>query len=469
MLCQFSVQNFKSFREEAVLDLQAADIGEFSSSLFPTPNQDKFRPLLPVAALYGPNGGGKSVLLEALAALASLVQGPIVSTTTGELHPYGPLRKDCEPFLLDSTSKERPTSFQLYFRTDTSEFRYRLSLLDGRILQESLYQVRLDAKRITPAMVFDRDPTRQTPIQLGKALKQARVVLPNSFKSTLPLLSYVSFSYSIPEINEAADWFKKLYYLDYSNDGTQIPVALLREPERKEAFLQLLHRFDVPIQDYIESEAWDGEGRIYRRIHTVHEAGGKRYGMPLSCESQGTIKLFRLLPMAILALETGGVAIVDDLDTKLHPRLLRALIRLFTNPDTNPNHAQLLFAAQDVSAMCSALLRRDQIWFAAQDGEQVSHIWSLYDLQDARGEKVQPNVSYAQQYLEGRYGAVPYLRRGWTREGEWKGGKPHGNAHGNGGRKFWPNIPLFQQQTAENAGATAADTGKSAWNGGNCC
>ena len=91
VLCQFSVQNFKSFREETVLDLQAIDIVEFSSSLLPSPNQDKFRPLLPVTALYGPNGGGKSVLLEALVSLASKVLRPIVSVQAEKVHPYYPL------------------------------------------------------------------------------------------------------------------------------------------------------------------------------------------------------------------------------------------------------------------------------------------------------------------------------------------------------------------------------------------
>ncbi len=407
LICLFSVQNFKSFREEATLDLQAADIKEHSVRLLPSPNRDKFRTLLPVAALYGPNGGGKSVLLEALAALVSEVLGPIVLASAEKMHPYMSLEQECEPFLLDGTSKERPTAFQLHFRTDQSEYRYHLSLLDGRVQQESLYRVQLDAKRITPVMLFDRDLSREIPIRLGTAMKRSCVVLPRDFKSTLPLLTYASLSYSIPEIDEAADWFKRLYILDCSDDDMAFPSALFRAPGRKAAFLRLLHGFDVPIQEYRESEDWDGEGRLYRRIYTIHEAGGKLYEMPLSCESQGTIKLFHLLPMAILALETGGVAIVDELDTKLHPRLLMAFIRLFTNPDTNPNHAQLVFSSQDVSTMSSGLLRRDEIWFTARDDEQASHLWSLYDLQDVHSERVQSNVSYAQQYLEGRYGAVP--------------------------------------------------------------
>ena len=115
--------------------------------------------------------------------------------------------------------------------------------------------------------------------------------------------------------------------------------------------------------------------------------------------------------MAILALESGGVAIIDELDSKLHPLLLRAVIRLFTDPETNPNHAQLIFVSQDVSTMRSEFLRRDEIWFAARDDESVSHLWSLYDLQDVRGERVKTNVAYDKQYLEGRYGADPYLQQ----------------------------------------------------------
>ena len=410
VLCQFSVQNFKSFREETVLDLQAIDIVEFSSSLLPSPNQDKFRPLLPVAALYGPNGGGKSVLLEALVSLASKVLRPIVSVQAEKVHPYYPLGQDCEPFLLDDKSRREPTAFQLYFRTDTSECRYQLSLLDGLIQKESLYRVKLGAKRIAPVKVFDRDIDRENPIELGTAMRQSHVVLPREFNPSLPLLSFVSMSYEVPEINEAVDWFKRFYILDGSNGGTAFPSDLFHEPERKEAFLQLLHCFGVPIQDYVEYEDWDGAGRSCRKIHTIHEVDGKPYEMPLSWESQGTIKLFHLLPMAILALESGGVAIIDELDTRLHPLLLRDFIRLFTDPDTNPNHAQLLFTSLGVSTMCSAYLRQDEIWFADRDDESVSHLRSLYDIQDVRGEHVKTNVAYDRQYLERRYGACPNLQ-----------------------------------------------------------
>lgn len=52
----------------------------------------------------------------------------------------------------------------------------------------------------------------------------------------------------------------------------------------------------------------------------AHAVKGKTYMLPLYSESQGTLKLFSLLPLAIVALETGGVAVVDELDAKLHPQ-----------------------------------------------------------------------------------------------------------------------------------------------------
>ena len=75
MLCQFSFQNFKSYKEETTFDLQATAISEFEESLI---KREKCSNLLPVSVIYGPNGGGKSNLLQALACLITTVVKPIL-------------------------------------------------------------------------------------------------------------------------------------------------------------------------------------------------------------------------------------------------------------------------------------------------------------------------------------------------------------------------------------------------------
>lgn len=410
MLCQFTFENFKSYRDQTVFDMQAAGIKEFSSSLLPSQNPEKFPSLLPVAAIYGPNGGGKSILLEAFVYLISAVISPIKEVRPKEFHKFLALMHSYEPFLLDDASQEKPTCFQLYFRTAEAEFRYELSLLSDQIVYESLYRTRLDCARISPVLVFERDGDD---ISLGTALTEGKVQLPSDFNDTLPLLSFLYYSFHIPYISDAVSWFKNCYTVNYSMGKRESIVAPFHEdePALKAAFLSLLNKIGVPVSDYTIERIEDGEGKVHSKIRTIHTVGEHIYSLPLSAESQGTIKLFSFLPVAIRSLQTGGVVLVDELDAKLHPQLLRSVIRLYTNPATNPNHAQLVFVSQDVSTMRSEFLRRDEIWFAARDDESVSHLWSLYDLKDARGEHVKPVVAYDKQYLEGRYGADPYLKQ----------------------------------------------------------
>ena len=113
----------------------------------------------------------------------------------------------------------------------------------------------------------------------------------------------------------------------------------------------------------------------------------------------------------LAALEGGGLVVVDELDAKLHPKLLRYLILLFKDPEINKAGAQLVFSSQDVSTMRNDVFRRDEIWFAARDEGEASHLWSLSDLHEPNGNPVNKNAAYDKQYLAGRYGADPYLAR----------------------------------------------------------
>ena len=298
MLCQFSFENFKSYRDEVVLDMQATNIEEFSYSLLRSPNPDKFSNILPIAAIYGPNGGGKSVLLEAFVYLVSKVMLPIKSAKAGE-KPNGFFFaiKNATPFLMDDASKEEPMRFRIYFRTKLAEFRYELSVCEEKIVYEALYRTKLETKRISPVMIFERDRV----IQLGTAMKQANVILPKDFNASLPMLSFAYYSYNIPEINEAVGWFKKCCMMNYSNGRMESMIALFDEQEHRESFLSLLDRFGVPIKDYQEGEIKDVNGEIHRQIYTTHEVNEKTYTLPLESESQGTVKLFSLLPLAIVA------------------------------------------------------------------------------------------------------------------------------------------------------------------------
>jgi len=115
------------------------------------------------------------------------------------------------------------------------------------------------------------------------------------------------------------------------------------------------------------------------------------------------------LPILLVALQDGRLVIIDELDAKLHPKLLRYIIRLFKNPEINSRGAQLVFSSHDLTTMKNTVFRRDEIWFSALDKNHESKIYSLYDIRDENDRHVNSAAAYDKQYMEGRYGADPYL------------------------------------------------------------
>ena len=77
----------------------------------------------------------------------------------------------------------------------------------------------------------------------------------------------------------------------------------------------------------------------------------------------------------------------------------------------NKNKAQLIFTSHDLSTMNSDVFRRDEIWFVAKGKAQNSKLYSLVEFKTGNGEIVRADAKYDKQYLEGKYGADPYLQR----------------------------------------------------------
>ena len=87
------------------------------------------------------------------------------------------------------------------------------------------------------------------------------------------------------------------------------------------------------------------------------------------------------------------------------------MIELFTDMDKNKRGAQLIFTSHDLSTMSNEVFRRDEIWFVAKGREQNSKLYSLVEFKTDSGESVRKDAKYDKQYLEGKYGADPYLKK----------------------------------------------------------
>ena len=215
-------------------------------------------------------------------------------------------------------------------------------------------------------------------------------------------LSFLAINYDIPVISEVIRWFESCIIRSYANPMVEHQIMLTENTPYKEQFIHTLNDMDIDIMDYRYDENT-------HQLFMKRNLGCHEYELPFSEESDGTRKLIAALPVILLALREGRIMIIDELDAKLHPKLLRYVISLFKNKEINKFGAQLLFTSHDMYTLKNTVFRRDEIWFAAENSDHESEIYSLHEIRGEDSARIKNTAAYDKQYLEGRYGADPYL------------------------------------------------------------
>jgi AAA15 family ATPase/GTPase len=203
-------------------------------------------------------------------------------------------------------------------------------------------------------------------------------------------------------------WFSKSLGLVASHSDK---VLLDRTAERlfegklTQQILDLSQRADLGITDLraVKSDT-DNIELFTERTHYGRDGQPDgRTQFRLSDESQGTQRFLGLTSQFLGAIERGGVLLVDEFDARLHPILSRAIVELFQS-SANRHNAQLIFATHDTNLLDRRLLRRDQIWFTEKDPQGATDLYSLAGFQATSSD------SFESDYIQGRYGAIPFIR-----------------------------------------------------------
>ena len=399
MLCQFTVKNYKSIRDEITFDMQAATISEHDNKIIKDIDGESF---LPISAIYGPNGGGKSNVLEALHTLDSKVLRPLCATCDKAYCDYKARKIPVEPFAFSEQAKDEPTEFELFFRTEKAEYRYILHVKKDEVVYESLDRVKMDTGRRSALFRRDTESTELKGI-FGK------LKISEDLSATLPLISYLGITYKKNEVvKDVLNWFEDaIDFLNYGNPYQELRTAIAKSEDIKHLVLNMIKEMDLDIEDFrIEEKDND-----HIEIFTKHIVDGYSAEITLSEESSGTRKLFGLLPFIAKSLIYGTTLVIDELDAKIHPVLLQYVIKLFTDMSINKKGGQLIFTSHDLSTMNNEVFRRDEIWFVAKGRGQNSGLYSLVEFKNDKGESVRKDAKYDKQYLEGKYGADPYLKK----------------------------------------------------------
>ena len=401
MILSFSFKNFRSSKNECEIDFRKMSLKQHVESVI---NNE----VLPVAVIYGPNGGGKSTVILALNYLANAVALPIRQFKGfGRFFPL-----NYKPFLLDEKSRLNPTEFCVIFTLDnvsSIEYKFYIKYFENRILEETLYEKKEKGKA---ALVFSR---KNNDVEIGP--KFSKFVLQNkNINPNIPYLSLCSIFFSDSEISKIGDWFTRISVIDFGNPTMDIVLpelfaSLSQDEKYNNTMNELLKGFNLLSGFKIDEIQNSQTGNKQKIIKTFHEINGLTFDLNYNDESMGTKKILQILPSLTTVLKGGGLLVVDELDAKLHPKLLEFIISLFTNPEVNTMGSQLIFTSHDMYTLNNNVFRRDEIWFACKDKEESTILYSLGDIKGEDNRTARSDLSFSNQYLSGRYGADPYYNK----------------------------------------------------------
>lgn len=397
MLEQFTVKNYKSIKDEITLDLTATAISEHKDSIFNVDNEN----YLPLAAIYGPNGGGKSNVLEAIGKVW-LIVNQYSKKGAFNNDVLKSINIDIEPYAFLKNNKEEPTEFELLFNTNECEYKYILHILNNEIVYEYLGYKRFKGRKIFTLIDRDKDKYK-----LDSDFKDLKV--PEGLSNSVSLLSLLGGIYfNNPKVKDVINWFnRKLIVLDSDKILIEDSISTTDFSVFNKILLKMFEEMDINIDD-IKAEKTENGKYKYKTKHVID---GNENWLDLKDESSGTIKLFGILPMIAYGLSEGATLVIDELDSKLHPLLIGYIIDLFKDKKINKNGGQLIFTSHDLTTMDSKYFRRDEIWFVAKGKRQDSILYSLVEFKDENGKAIRKDASFSKQYIEGKYGADPYLKR----------------------------------------------------------
>ena len=393
MILEFCATNYLSIKDELKLSFVATPLKEASTE----PNDlfalaDTGISLVRSDVIYGANASGKSNVLKAFAFYKRFITDSFKDSQAGEAI-------DVENFRLNATTVDEPTSLEATFTDGEYIYRYGFEVDAEAVQMEWLYR-RVCKKRAKEVELFYRegDTTTVHPkSQLFQELVNKKMVRNNA------LLLSTAAQFNETTAVSILRWLSDTQVLFCSEDDMlwQNAIKHLDDEALRERITAFARYADLGIENITKID-----NRIVSRHRQYDDEGREVNNVAFSFnrnESEGTVKYFSLAYPIIDALDNGKRVVIDELDSRLHPLLVKRIVALFNDTRTNPKGAQLLFTAHDTYLLSAGLFRRDQVWFTQKDNFGATELYSLAEY------KVRSTSPFERDYLLGKYGATPLI------------------------------------------------------------
>ena len=411
MILEIAIRNFRSIRGEQVLSFCTTDArGGNLGNVATLPGASCF--VAKSIALYGANGSGKTNALRAIWTLNKLV-GSSYKLGEGDDIPWYDPCIFCND--ADSAGCRLEIEFTVPIDAVEARFLYKIEFDSHEIIYEALSSFAKGRE----AVLFVRNKGEDKDgISFGASMRggERKTAF---FKNQAYL--------SVAGRNPAAPAFIRSIYRYFKHNMTQIRLMQSAHVMYNPRFVesqQLIRFVDLGITNMTVRKTDVDESsipfpsdmpavlrekfldRISNRYYFRHVAANGASGeIELAEESDGTQRLFQLLPNIVETLVRGGIYIIDEIESGMHPFMAEAIVKLFNDASINHGQAQLIFSTHNSNLLSPNLMRRDQIWFA----EKVDGCSRFYSLDDFDKKMVTPSSPFAKWYLQGRFGAVPAI------------------------------------------------------------
>jgi len=417
MIVEFTVENFRSFKEKHTFSLLATKNKELSeSNTFAIDNKLS---LLKTAVIYGANASGKSNFFLALEFFLNF------AVYSGPRKQLGDII-EVDPFYFSMQTEQEPSSFEFVFFIRNSEgknirYRYGFSVTREEVITEYLFAV----SNVREIILFTRE--KQNIITTDHFREGSRIK--TTIRSNSSFLSVCAQSNGEIAANIIRYLNSMLVTSGLQNIASDTKIRLQDfNDNTKKKLLDFLHYADIQVkeidvfrktvdsnelsQDFLDylkrtpgAKPPEKETYFYGHDYFDNKENIGTVYMPEHLESNGTQKLFAYTIPVISALENGTPLFIDEFDTQLHPLILENIIKLFNSPDKNKKNAQLVISCHAVHILTNKNFRRDQIWFCEKDQYGATDLYSLVEYD----EPVRNDAAFGKNYLHGRYGAIPYI------------------------------------------------------------
>ena len=426
MIIDFSVANFRSFRDQTQFSLKADASKSKMDNTFNAHSTGNSLQLLKTAVIYGANASGKSNFIRSFLAFTLLIKNSHKFTIDHtQIFPY-------EPYELDINTQNAPVQFKIGFILNQVKYEYEIAYGKNRVTFEKLnFSPKGQVSNLYTRVISEKED--YDTIELGKNLIDKKVNK-KIFKNQLYLSK---FGIETPH-DELTPVFKYLTNINVWNAYDKFSISDLSKEvsnlitQKENKFLKnrlskLIRLSDTRIESIGSKELKkenfkipdeipeDIANKFFQEnkiktfaIHKIFdgkkEVGKAEFDLTRN-ESMGTQVLFALGGKILQTLETGGILVIDELDNSLHPKLCKFLIRLFNSNISNPKNAQLIFATHEVTLLDHDVFRKDQIWFVQKDQYGNSELYSASDF-----EGVRDSTNFEVWYRTGKFGGNPKIK-----------------------------------------------------------